>query len=227
MFVSPQAVHAFWGEFSRLNVQPGQDHVGFVAAYFQALGGAAPRCWAPGPGTARALKDVGVPICHTDQPSVDSAQYDSESLWAVAGPSVQPGDMVLLVRGHTPDSEGSSGRGRDWLAAQCERKGAHVAYCVAYSRVAPDWTTEQQSQALTARGPAYVWLLTSSESVGHLQRLLPGQSWSDTLALVTHPRIASAAARLGFVNVLSSRPALADVLEALAKLSAPKMPRTP
>jgi uroporphyrinogen-III synthase len=60
-----------------------------------------------------------------------------------------------------------------------------------------------------------VWLLTSSESVGYLGRLVPGHDWSGTSAVATHPRIASAAQALGFGRVLHSRPAVADVLNTL------------
>lgn len=219
MFVSPQAVHAFWGEFLKQNKPPALDGIGFVAAVFDNSGPGAPtppRCWAPGPGTARALQEVGVPAHCIDQPAPDAAQFDSEALWAVVQPSVKPGDRVLLVRGQTPEATGPTGAGRDWLGAQCQAQGATVSHCVAYSRAAPVWTPAQRAQALAASGSGHVWLLTSSESVGHLGRLVPGHDWSGTRAVATHPRIASAAHALGFGDVLHSRPAVADVLGTLA-----------
>jgi uroporphyrinogen-III synthase len=162
------------------------------------------------------LQEVGVPARCIDLPAADATQFDSEALWAVVQPSVKPGDRVLLVRGQTPEAAGSTGAGRDWLAARCQAQGATVAHCVAYSRAAPTWTPTQRAQALGAKGPGHVWLLTSSESVGHLGQLLPGQDWSRTSAVATHPRIASAAQALGFGQVLHSRPAVADVMGTLA-----------
>lgn len=218
MFVSPQAVHAFWGEFLKKNKPPALDGIGFIASVFNDLGSVAPtppRCWAPGPGTARALQEVGVPARCIDQPAPDATQFDSEALWAVVQPSVKPGDRVLLVRGQTPDASGPTGAGRDWLGAQCLAQGATVSHCVVYSRAAPVWTPAQRAQALAASGPGHVWLLTSSESVGYLGRLVPGHDWSGTSAVATHPRIASAAHALGFGRVLHSRPAVADVLNTL------------
>ena len=62
MFVSPQAVHAFWP----------------VAAWPVGV-----RCWAPGPGTARALYQLGIPENAIDQPATDAVQFDSEARWCL------------------------------------------------------------------------------------------------------------------------------------------------
>lgn len=65
MFVSPQAVrHFFQG----------------VAAV------ASVRCWAPGPGTSRALREHGIDAAQIDTPPADAGQFDSEALWDVVGP---------------------------------------------------------------------------------------------------------------------------------------------
>lgn len=221
MFVSPQAVHAFWAEFLKENGLQAQDRHASIASFFDNSNTRQLRCWAPGPGTARALREVGVPAQCIDQPAPDAGQFDSEALWAVVQPQVRAGDRVLLVRGDTRDIAGrstsSTGSGRDWFASQCVAIGASVAHCVAYSRVPPEWDDAQRAQAANASGTSWVWLFSSSESVGHLARLLPGHDWSATCALATHPRIAEAVRRLGFGRVMTCRPALGDVVCALQR----------
>ena len=85
-------------------------------------------------------------------------------------------------------------------------------WCVAYRRRAPAWTAQQRELARSASRDGSVWLLSSSEAIDHLRELLPDADWSQSRALATHPRIAQAAARLGFGDLRISRPALADVL---------------
>jgi len=221
MFVSPQAVYAFWTEFLKENCLKTQYGCASVASLFEKSGAQQLRCWAPGPGTARALAEVGVPVQCIDQPAPDAGQFDSEALWAVVQLQVRAGDRVLLVRGDTPGASGRSassiGSGRDWLASQCVANGVSVAHCVAYSRVPPEWDDAQRAQAVSASGASQVWLFSSSESVGHLARLLPGRDWSATCAVATHPRIAEAVRRLGFGRVMACRPALGDVVCALQR----------
>ena len=238
MFVSPQAVHAFWDLVYEQKRPPAQDVKALTASFFDArLQGAerSLRCWAPGPGTARALVQAGVPASCIDQPAPDAPQFDSEALWAVVQHDVKPGNKVMVVRGSSADATSPGGSGRDWLAAQCEAQGAEVRHCIAYSRAAPVWSPAQCSQARDVSGPRDVWLLSSSESAAHLADLMPGHDWSRTVALATHPRIARAAASLGFGRVLHSRPALTDVLRtlddearaSLGEASPPRMPIAP
>ncbi|MDD2728134.1 uroporphyrinogen-III synthase [Malikia sp.] len=177
---------------------------------------AGPRCWAPGPATARALLTAGVPADRIDQPDAGADQYDSESLWRVVGPLVVPGHRLLIVRGQTEAAAVAAtspqGNGRDWLANQCRAHGGSVDWCVAYRRRAPAWTARQREQAQAASRDGSIWLLSSSEAIEYLRDLLPEADWSRSRALATHPRIAQAAARLGFGALRISRPALADVL---------------
>lgn len=201
MFVSAQAVAAWFGDAA-------------LAA------GRLPRCWAPGPGTARALRRAGVPLALIDAPRDDAPQFDSESLWAVVAPQLKAGFRLLIVRGGSQgqDSEGM-GNGREWLARQCEAAGAQVAWCMAYLRRAPVWN---ETTRRAARGHAHDgswWLLSSSEAVAHLATLCPGTDWAQARALVTHPRIAQAAQALGFGTIITTRPALADVLQCLSSQS--------
>jgi uroporphyrinogen-III synthase len=209
MFVSAAAVHHFF----RNGVALSTEHPGHRT-----------RFWAPGPGTARALAQslipLGVDASRIDTPPADALQFDSEHLWPMVQHQMVDGARLLVVRGVSPESEGTTtygitGSGRDWLMDQCRARGARVATCVTYERRAPVWTEFQQSQAQAASGPDSVWLFSSSEAVGHLESLLPFARWSQAQALCTHERIATAAQAAGFGRVFTSRPSLEDVLCAL------------
>lgn len=197
-----------------------------VRAYFASTPGPWPagvRCWAPGPGTAAALRAQGVPADLIDQPAQDAAQFDSESLWAVVAGQLQAGDGLLVVRGRSEtatalDAQGSSGR--DWLLRQCEAAGARVATLAVYERRCPVWDAATRQVAATAAGDGSVWLFSSGEAAGHLQTLLPGQDWADTPAIATHPRIAEALQVVGFRHIRTVRPTLAAVRDALLGRSA-------
>lgn len=210
MFVSPQAVHAFWP----------------VSAWPHGV-----RCWAPGPGTARVLYQLGIPENAIDQPAADATQFDSEALWPVVRAQLRPGARVLVVRGEqtadraagpapggavSPQAQPSQGSGREWLARQCEQAGVQVDFCVAYGRGAPVWSQQQHALAERALADGAIWLLSSSESVGHLKQLQPVSNWAGARALATHPRIATSALAMGFAEVRLARPAMADVITALA-----------
>lgn len=210
MFVSAPAVEQFfadrpWAETDR--------HADAAAAEAAPLPGAWPRCWAPGPATARALLAAGVPPERIDQPAAGAEQFDSESLWQAVGSQVGPGHRLLIVRGQSDGGAASpAGNGRDWLASQCREQGGRVDWCVAYRRRAPAWSALQRQLAQAASQDGTIWLLSSSEALDNLSALLPGNDWSRARALATHPRIAQAAARLGFGLVQTSRPALDDML---------------
>ena len=164
-------------------------------------------------GFARALRAAGVPASAIDQPDAAAASYDSESLWREVGVQVGAGHRLLIVRGQSGDQAASAqGNGRDWLAQQCRERGGQVDCCVAYCRRLPGWSERQRELARAAAGDGSIWLLSSSEALDNLRTLLPRTDWSGARALATHPRIARAAAALGFGRVLQSRPALPDVL---------------
>lgn len=178
------------------------------------------RCWAPGPATARALLAAGVPSGRIDQPAAAAENFDSESLWRDVGPQVAAGHRLLIVRGQSEAVAASpQGNGRDWLAQQCRARGGSVDWCVAYRRQAPDWSDEERAQALAASQDGSVWLLSSSEALDNLGALLPDADWSQARAVATHPRIAQAAARMGFGIIRESRPTLEDMLLNLESMS--------
>lgn len=191
MFVSANAVHGFFA----------------VAPGFGAR-----RAWAPGPGTAEALRDAGVALDRITAPAADAPQFDSESLWSEVGAQVRRGDRVLIVRGS--DADGRS-QGREWLAQQLAVAGAQIETVVAYQRRAPTWNAEQVAAAQRAARDGSLWLFSSSEGAGQLARLLPGQDWSGARAIATHPRIAQAVRALGFGAVHAARPAFEEVVASI------------
>ena len=166
------------------------------------------RAWATGPGTTQALVACGVPPAQVDAPGAQSAQFDSETLWAQVGASVRAGDRVLIVRGG--DASGQPA-GRDWLAGRLEAAGVRVDTAVAYIREVPQWDASQRARAQAGARDGVWWLFSSSEGVDNLGRLLRGQDWSAARALCTHPRIAEAAHVAGFGTVAIARPGLEDV----------------
>ncbi len=224
----PRAVQALADARARLTQAPGYRALMFVSsnavAHFfgdsepptLSLFAAGTRAWAPGPGTARALEQVGVPSTAIDGPAPDAPQFDSESLWQQVGAQLQAGDRVLIVRGRSAGvHEPPQGAGRDWLAQQAQAAGAQVDWVVAYERGAPRFTPAQMALAQAAAHDGSLWLLSSSEAVAHLAQALPGQSWAAAQALATHPRIAQTARAMGFGHVRECRPALGDVVASI------------
>ena len=176
------------------------------------------RAWSPGPGTATALAQAGVPPDQIDGPAPDAQQFDSEALWSQVQHQIHPGDRVLIVRGRSAGSEQAGaveGHGRDWLAQQIIRRGGEVDFVVAYQRGAPEFSPDDVALARQAARDGSLWLLSSSEAVAHLAQALPGQQWGSAHALATHPRIAQAAQAAGFGTVRECRPALADVVASI------------
>lgn len=175
---------------------------------------AATRAWATGAGTGDALERCGVPAACIDTPPADAAQFDSETLWQRVAAQVHPGDRLLIVRGG--DAQGHAS-GRDWLAEQLAAAGATVDTLVAYRRAAPELDVQQLALARSGAASG-VWLFSSSEAVGHLAALLPGQRWDGARAVATHPRIAEATRHAGFGVVCESRPPLEAVVAVLESI---------
>jgi len=173
------------------------------------------RAWAPGPGTAAALADAGVPLAAIDAPDRDAGQFDSESLWQQVAGQARPGARVLIVRGG--DAQGQ-GAGRDWLAAQLVAAGVQVDTVVAYLRRAPHWHAQQLALAAQAAADGWPWLFSSSQAIANLGVLLPQQDWSAARAVATHPRIAQAARTAGFGVVCESRPTVEAIVAALKSM---------
>lgn len=177
------------------------------------LAGSLPaQAWATGPGTRAALLRAGLAAENIVCPPTDAAQFDSEALWSLVGPTVRPGDAVLIVRG--ADAQGRSA-GRDWFSQQLLSAGATVEFVVAYQRRMPVLGAAQRLLAQQAAGDGSVWLFSSSEAVANLCAALPGQSWRAARGVATHARIAEAAREAGFGVVCVSRPAVDDVVASI------------
>lgn len=214
MFVSGNAVQYFFG--SNQDSEPD----GWAQA--------APdlRVWAPGPGTAHSLMLQGFAAGRIDAPPPDAAQFESETLWQVVRHQVRAGDRVLIVRGASQDAGGSpaggtgtTGAGREWLAARLREAGAEVEFLAVYERQLPRWSEAQRSLARQAARDGSLWLFSSSEAVANLQQLLPHEDWHQGRALATHERIARQALRAGFGLVRQSRPSLDAVIASIESMA--------
>ncbi|WPC68573.1 uroporphyrinogen-III synthase [Rhodoferax ferrireducens] len=206
MFVSGNAVDYFF----RSNSALAPVFIGSIATKT--------RAWATGPGTARALLRQGVEPARLDAPPVDASQLDSEALWQVVGPQVQPGDRVLIVRGGdslgsaAASSNAAQGAGRDWFANRVMQAGGRPEFVMAYQRGAPEFGCQARELAQQAATDGSVWLFSSTQAVVNLSTCLPGQSWAGARAVATHPRIAAAARQAGFGVVQESRPTLPELV---------------
>ncbi len=201
-----------------------------------------PRCWVPGPGTASALLQLGVPLHLIDQPRADAAQFDSEALWQVVRPQLallQQRDVqtpassrVLVVRGQThgavdnannTNKPSETGQGRNWLAYQCKTMGMTVAHIAVYERVVPAYDgAVQRLLNQAAAAPHAIWLASSAQGWRNLEQLIALWGGGDVLhqqrVLATHPTIADSVRALGWNQVVACRSALHDVLRALVSM---------
>ena len=220
MFVSGHAVKQFFKE-KRLFAQAGCAQVAINNVANDSVMQISPdvRFMAPGPGTVAALRAVGIPASRIDSPAVDASQFDSEALWQVIAGKNWSGCKVLIVRGQSAGGEGASS-GRDWIVRQWQGAGASVDFVSVYQRCAPGWDEARLQRVRQAGGDGSVWLFSSSEAVANLVGLaeLQGMDWQHARAIATHPRIAQAVRAAGWGVVVESRPALADIRQALGSV---------
>lgn len=214
MFVSANAVgHFFEQKPDQVRIRWSDSAIDFDGD--EPRSGVLPRLWATGPGTAQALMQAGAAAHQVDQPPAAEGPFDSEALWPLVQPQLGVAASVLIVRGS--DEQGAVA-GRNWLAEQMAAAGVSVDQVAAYGREAPQWSEATRRQVRQAAGDGSVWLFSSSESLRHLQQLMPGQSWQAARAVATHARIAAAARKAGFGVVCESRPALASVMASIESL---------
>jgi uroporphyrinogen-III synthase len=148
--------------------------------------------YAPGPGTAATLTDLGVPDVHF--PADD---HDSEGLLALPPLQQVSGKRFVIFRGDS---------GRELLGDTLRARGAVVDYVSCYRRAAP--TDGEGLIALLERSEVDALTLTSSEGIGNLWNVLnpAGRECLRRLpTFTTHPRI-SAAARERDLPVIESAP---------------------
>ncbi|MBN8757034.1 MULTISPECIES: uroporphyrinogen-III synthase [Variovorax] len=153
------------------------------------------RFWATGPGTTRALLRSGVPPEQIDAPPPEATRFDSEALWERVQGQVTAGVRVLIVRGG--DDSGQPA-GRDWLAREIDAAGGLRDTVVAYRRLPPSLDVVQLRIATDGAQGRAIWLFSSSEAIGNLQRAMPGTDWHAASAVATHARIGEAARAAGF-----------------------------
>lgn len=176
------------------------------------------RFWATGAGSAHTLQSLGVPPMQIDQPVPDAAQMDSEHLWPVVASQVRLGQRVLMLRGASSGNNPAEAKpsGNPWLAHQLQAAGVVVDELAVYQRLAPIWGSAQLALLQWALQRRVVWLLSSSEALGHLPAAV---DWSTQCAMATHPRIAKSAIERGFGQVISTQPQVQNVLACVASLS--------
>jgi len=209
MFVSTNAVAYFFASKQDIALVPSV----FSAIHSGVNQGSSPQCWAPGPGTARVLREAGVPAQAIHAPSAESgAQFDSEALWRQVRPGLPDGARVLIVRGSDADA---SPTGREWLARQLAGAGVQVDSVAAYARGVPAFSASQAELARQAARDGSVWLFSSSQAIRHLVQWMPAQDWGRARAVATHPRIAQTAREAGFGVVCESRPTLDEVVASI------------
>lgn len=170
---------------------------------------------APGPGTARLLRELGVPPDRLVEPPADAPSFDSESLWPVlAARRDWHAARVLVVRGDG---------GRDWLGATLRAHGASVEQLAAYRRLAPSFDAAQRKLLDAAQRAAatHVWLFSSSQAIDNLHAATAAAAadWTSSRAVATHPRIAQRARRLGFGAVFEAAPSLSAVVACLQSIA--------
>ena len=165
----------------------------------------------PAPAPRKRCAALGVPPATIVEPAADAAQFDSEALWSRLSAQAWRDAQVLCVRGDG---------GRDWLVERLRSAGAQVECVSAYRRVAPvlDAGARQLLADALAQPARTLWWFSSSQAIDHLSALIEHEvDWSGARALVTHPRIATRARKLGFGHVDETRPASEDVLNAIER----------
>ncbi len=150
VFVSPNAVAFFWQQRPDGLHWPSHVLIGSI-----------------GPGTTQALLEQGLSPHQIIEPTLSAQQFDSEALWAQLSQHNWHGQSVLLVRGDG---------GREWLAQTLLTHGAMVETVCAYRRALPSWVPAEHAvlnEALS-QPSGHIWFFSSSQSIQHLQQLLPG-----------------------------------------------------
>ncbi len=165
------------------------------------------QCWAAcvGPGSAEALIAAKVPRHQVLSPPMATGQFDSEALWpSIEAQGPWQGRQALLLRGQG---------GREWLSERLVQAGARVQALAVYTRHAPQPDGQQRALLRQWMQPEAraLWLLSSSEAVGHWQQLWRQEAGAElppVPVLATHRRIAATAQAAGLcVTLVEPTPA--------------------
>ncbi|WP_151634288.1 uroporphyrinogen-III synthase [Noviherbaspirillum aerium] len=156
-----------------------------------------------GEGSKAALAEHGITSANRSILSPrDARRTDSQTLLEVLDIEALRGRRVLIVRGES---------GRELLADALRAQGVEVEQLAAYRRTAPrlDEAARQQLRSLVMH--AADWLITSSEALRILLKLV-GESMGEEGVVkmqqqniyVPHVRIAETAHALGFLHVVET-----------------------
>jgi uroporphyrinogen-III synthase len=225
MFVSPAAVHWFFAQRPQPDDRTSAQPAPFWPAHTLLI--------APGLGTARALHEA-LQAAHLGpaqvlHPPADAEQFDSEHLWPVLEPLTWQDQRIAILSG----GDAEQAKGRHWLTLRWQEAGAQVHTVLCYQRGPAPWTPAQQALARQAwaQPAGHLWLCSSSEALALLHShqlpvLWPHAAEADAQAvtpahrlLATHPRIAEAAAHIGWVDIGTCPPTLDAVARAVAARS--------
>ena len=170
----------------------GYDFAIFVSANAVEYGAPDPRRWpaallafAPGPGTAEALADVGIANVR-----VPATTFDSDGLLALPELADPRDKRVLIFRGDG---------GREQLGDALRARGAHVDYVPCYRRAKPQSGAAGVAEAFAGHRIDAV-TITSSEGLDNLWEIVDAVTrdvWRACPTFVPHPRIALHARALG------------------------------
>lgn len=141
-----------------------------------------------GQGSAKALHDLGVREIIAPQ-----ERFDSEALLALPELQQVAGWQVVIFRGDG---------GRELLGESLKARGAAVEYATCYQRSKP-----QQSIAMLLAAHPHAITVTSSEALGYLWEMMDDATKARLVSkplFVPHARIAQAAQKQGWNNVIST-----------------------
>ncbi len=205
MYVSANAVNAFWGEnFSNFS-GIASDSIDFVATNNIANNWPNLQHWATGPATCAALLALGVAPDQLRSPDPTPKRFDSEALWRhlqadlAHWPTDQVASTVWVIRGC--DADGSVGK--TWLTDQLVNASIAVKTHVVYRRELPALSPVQIKDAHASFLRGDTWVFANTQVLTHLihSAHFSHAALGQVRVLTTHPSIASAARDLGLVRV--------------------------
>ncbi len=167
------------------------------------------RAYGPGPGTAQALRDVGVSAVHTPTQS-----FDTQGVLAMPELQSLAGERVMLFTG-------AGGKGE--LAAGLRARGAIVEVVESYIRRAPASKASGIEDACAA-GLVDAAVFTSAEGIKNFWQCLSadGQHRIKSIpSFVPHPAVAAALRAQGVARVVDCGPGDASLIAALRELFQP------
>jgi len=152
-----------------------------------------------GPASAGALADIGLQaeICPAEQ-------FNSEGLLALPAMQQVRGKQILIFRGKG---------GRETLAEELRRRGAHVDYAEVYQRRRPSAHLDDLPQG--QRDSINAIIVASNESLQNLYDLAGERwrTWLQTMPLVVISRRSEAlAGDLGFKHIVIAKQATNEAL---------------